>query len=172
MPRTDVLRAALERAVADFSGPAKVRVLLSRPGGLRCRAEPLTPTPDRLRAALSANPIDPANALLYHKTTARTVYDDARASRPGVDAVILWNARGEITEGTEANVVVEMEGRKVTPPLACGLLPGVKRAALLAAGEIQERRVSIDELRAAPAFWLINSVRGWMPADLVADQVR
>jgi para-aminobenzoate synthetase/4-amino-4-deoxychorismate lyase len=169
MPETAALHSALERAVAGFGGPAKVRLLLSRAGELHCTADPLTPKPVRLRAALAANPVDAASVLLYHKTTARRVYDEARASRPDADAVILWNTRGEITEGAEANVVVEIEGRKVTPPLECGLLPGVKRAALLAAGEIQERRIGIDELRAAQAIWLINSVRGWMAAALDAD---
>jgi para-aminobenzoate synthetase / 4-amino-4-deoxychorismate lyase len=42
----------------------------------------------------------------------------------------------------------------------------VQRAALLDTGEIVERRVTVDELRSAQALWLINSVRGWMPATL------
>jgi chorismate binding enzyme/Amino-transferase class IV len=95
-----------------------------------------------------------------------SVTEEARRRRPEADAVILWNDAGEITEATEANIVVEIEGRRVTPPVDCGLLPGVMRQHLLASGAIDERRVAVDDLRGARAIWLINSVRGWMPAEL------
>ena len=51
-----------------------------------------------------------------------------------------------------------------TPPLACGLLPGVLRAELLARGEIAERVVRVDELPRASRLWFINGVRGMLPA--------
>jgi para-aminobenzoate synthetase/4-amino-4-deoxychorismate lyase len=166
------LRALLDDAVADLPGPSKIRVLLSRDGSFSCEAVDLdvsgkAPAGRAYRCALAAEPIDPAGVFLYHKTTRREVYEQARASRPDADAVILWNAAGEVTEATESNVVVEVDGVRVTPPVECGLLAGTFRAALLAAGELRERRVSLDELRAAPRFWLINSVRGWMDAELI-----
>ena len=82
--------------------------------------------------------------------------------------VLLWNDAGEITEATDANVVVEIDGRKVTPPVECGLLAGTMRGALLDAGEVTEQRVTVDQLRSGATFWLINSVRGWMPAALIS----
>ena len=48
----------------------------------------------------------------------------------------------------------------------CGLLGGTLRAELLATGAIRERRVRVDDLEHATGIWLINSVRGWMPAVL------
>ena len=60
-------------------------------------------------------------------------------------------------------------GVKVTPPVVCGLLAGTLRAELLEAGAIQEAIVTLDELRAAPGIWLINSVREWWPATLHRD---
>jgi para-aminobenzoate synthetase/4-amino-4-deoxychorismate lyase len=120
-----------------------------------------------MRLALAADPIDPASVFLYHKTTARGVYERARASRPDADAVLLWNPSREITEATEANVIVEMGGEKVTPPVECGLLAGTLRAELLATGAIRERRVRIDDLPHATAVWLINSVREWMPVTMI-----
>jgi para-aminobenzoate synthetase/4-amino-4-deoxychorismate lyase len=56
----------------------------------------------------------------------------------------------------------------VTPPVECGLLPGVFRAWLLASGQVRERRISLDELRAAQRVWVVNSVRRWRDA-VVAD---
>ena len=89
---------------------------------------------------LAAHPVDPSDEFLYHKTTNRAVYE--RARRPDCDDVILWNPAGEVTETTIANLVVEggmtEQGRRVTPPVACGLLPGTLRAELLATGEVSE----------------------------------
>ena len=162
------LRTALDDAVIDLRGTAKVRLLLSCDGTLACEALDLSALPDApLRVMLTPTPIDKANLFLFHKTTRREVYEAAKASRPDADAVILWNAAGEVTEATDFNVVVEIDGRKVTPPLECGLLPGIQRADLVERGEIVERRVTVDELRAAKRIWLINSVRGWVDAELV-----
>ena len=90
---------------------------------------------------------------------------------------MLWNPAREVTEAITANIVVELDGRRVTPPVGCGLLPGTMRADLLARGEIFEARVTVDELVQAPRFWLINSVRGWQrrrsrSADADAESAR
>jgi para-aminobenzoate synthetase/4-amino-4-deoxychorismate lyase len=161
-------RDMLARAVDDLKGASKVRLLLSRDGSLVCEAVDLGPGPGRpLRAALAAAAVNRGDVFLYHKTTHRAVYEEARASRPDADAVILWNEAGEITEATEANIVAELDGRRVTPPVECGLLAGTLRGALIEERQIVERRMSIDELRLASRLWLINSVRGWMDAELI-----
>ena len=127
------------------------------------QATPLGAKVEPVRAVLADIPVRREEVFLYHKTTARAVYD--RARKPGADDVVLWNEKGEITESTIANVVVEREHARVTPPVDCGLLAGTFRAELLARGEIREAVVSVDELRAASRFWLINSVQGWRTGD-------
>jgi para-aminobenzoate synthetase / 4-amino-4-deoxychorismate lyase len=159
----------LDNAVADLAAPSKVRVLVSQDGSIVCVGMHLAQAADDpLLIALAADPIDKDDVFLYHKTTEREVYERARASRPDHDAVVLWNRDGDITEGTEANIVVELEGVKGTPPIACGLLPGTLRAQLLDDGVIVERRITIAQLREASRIWLINSVRGWVPAEFSA----
>lgn len=161
------MRRVLQDAVGDLRGPSKVRLLLGGDGGLLCEAVDLVPLNDPLRVALAAAPVDPADVFLYHKTTRRKVYERARASRPDVDTVILWNANEGVTEAAESNLVIALDGLKVTPLVSSGLLPGTMRAELLEAGEIVEQIVTIAEFRAAEQIWLINSVRGWMRAVLV-----
>jgi para-aminobenzoate synthetase / 4-amino-4-deoxychorismate lyase len=164
---TPSLRAHLERAVAGSSGPQRVRLLLAKNGDIRVECTPLgsdaTARPARL--GLAASPIDPRNPFLFHKTTNREVY--LHAARPDCDDVVLWNPERQVTESTIANIVVDIGGRKVTPPVHCGLLAGTFRAELLESGAIQESIVTLDELRAAPGLWLINSVREWWAARLV-----
>jgi len=162
-----VVSSMLDACTIDLRGPAKVRLRVGRDGTILCEAVDVADITRPLRAALAPAPIDSSNVFLYHKTTRRQVYDDARVSRPDVDAVILWNEAGEVTEATDYNVVAEIGGRKVTPPVESGLLAGTLRAELLEAGEIVERRIRVAELRGAFRVWLINSVRGWIEARLV-----
>ncbi len=96
------------------------------------------------------------------------MYDAARASRPDCDEVILWNERGELTEGSRTNVVLDLGGQWVTPPVSSGLLAGAFRGWLLAAGQIRERVLTPADLRAARRIALINSVRKWQAAVLVS----
>jgi para-aminobenzoate synthetase/4-amino-4-deoxychorismate lyase len=119
--------------------------------------------------ALAQQPIDSSDVFLYHKTSRRVIYDRARAARPGCDDVILWNERGEITESCTANVVLDLNGELITPPLECGLLGGTFRAWLIAQGQIVERVIPIELWRAARRMWLINSVRKWMEARILPE---
>ena len=159
---TDDVRKALADAVASADGPLRIRLLVGRDGAIRVEQTPLQPSAGPVRVGLAASPIDPADPFLFHKTTNRVAQERARS--PIYDEMVLWNPDREITEAINANIVVDLEGHRVTPPVACGLLGGTMRAELLATGEIHEARVTIARLRAAPRFWLINSVRGWRPA--------
>jgi para-aminobenzoate synthetase/4-amino-4-deoxychorismate lyase len=156
---------ALSEAIRGADRPLRVRLTMTARGGLRVEQAPLEPNAAPVRVALAVDPVDPADVLLYHKTTARHVYDRARL--PGVDDVILWNPQGQVTEATIFNLVVELDGVLVTPPVACGLLAGTFRAELLYRGEIREAVVTIDDLRRASRLWLINSVQEWRPGTLV-----
>ena len=72
------------------------------------------------------------------------------------------NERGELTESTIANVVLEIAGERLTPPVSAGLLPGTFRDELLERGEIREAVITPEMLRQADGVYLINSVRKWM----------
>ncbi|HUH13355.1 MAG TPA: bifunctional anthranilate synthase component I family protein/class IV aminotransferase, partial [Longimicrobiales bacterium] len=135
----------------DLEDEALARVGTSAPG-------PPGPPASLPEVALAQRPVHSRDRFLYHKTTHRAPYEAARAGR--FDAV-LWNERAEATEMTLGNLVVELAGRRVTPPLDAGLLPGCFRAELLERGEAEEAVVTLEALRAAPRLWRINSVREW-----------
>ena len=116
--------------------------------------------------ALASRPVSRWDVRLFHKTTQREPYETRRAEAPGAFDVLLWNEEGELTEFTIGNVVVELDGERWTPPRECGLLAGVMRAELLDRGEIRERIVRVEELPRATRLWLVNAVRGWVPARL------
>jgi para-aminobenzoate synthetase/4-amino-4-deoxychorismate lyase len=149
------------RELAASTTALRVRLQLAANGVLNVTVSELpSPPTGPLRVGLAGQPVDSRNPWLRHKTTRRGVYEAALASRKDCDEVLLWNERGELTEATAANLVVEIDGCEVTPPLACGLLPGVERGRLLAAGRLRERVVRVDELRPGARLWLISSLRG------------
>jgi len=140
---------------------------MARDGSIRVEDMALVEQPAPLKVVVAHEPIDSAQVWLYHKTTHRAIYEQARAQASGYDEVILWNRARQITEATTANVVADVGGARVTPPVSCGLLPGTFREELLARGEIQEGALTIDDLRTASQVWLINSVHEWREASVV-----
>ncbi len=138
----------------------KIRLLLAKDGGITLQAEALGDGAiDPLHVCLAPTPIDSANPFLYHKTTNRQVYEQALALCPGYTDVILRNEKGEVTESSIANIVVELDSELYTPPIPCGLLPGTYRAYLLEQGKVKERVIRKEDLARSPHIYLVNSVR-------------
>ena len=162
------VRAIMEAEAVDTDRPVKIRLRLTRAGTIEVSSAALgRGAPEPIRLALDDVPVDPGDVFLFHKTTARRRYEDARARHPDADDTLLVNTRGQITETSAANVAAKFDGRWWTPPLDAGLLPGTERAALLAEGAMQERPIRIDEAIAAQELAVFNSVRGWRRASLI-----
>jgi len=160
--------ASLKAAVTDRAAPCAVRLTLARDGTIETKVRDLPGAPTQpVRLALDDDPVEPNDVWLFHKTTRRAPYERRREQRPDVDDVLLVNARGEVTESTIANLAVRFGDRWVTPPIDAGLLPGTRRAAMLAGGELDERTVTVEGLRASQEIALVSSLRGWRPAVLV-----
>ncbi len=156
------VRRALATLAATFApGPRRVRLTADSAGKINLSHSRLDPLgPGLPRVAFGSRPVDASDAMLFHKTTCRRVYEEALAARPGFSDVLLFNERGEVTESTIANVAVELDGLLWTPPLVCGLLSGTRRARMIAEGSLKERLMTIDEVTEAPRVFLLNSVRG------------
>ena len=163
------VRGALtEAAASSLKRPLRVRLTLARSGSIAWGALPMpASTNDHVRVALDDVPVDPTDVMLFHKTSLRTRYEEARARHPDADDVLLINTRGEMTESTIANLAVRIDGRWWTPPLDCGLLAGTERTALLAEGVLAERVITRDDVRAAGEIALVNSARPWRTATLL-----
>jgi para-aminobenzoate synthetase/4-amino-4-deoxychorismate lyase len=148
---------------------ARVRLSLSRDGELSYEAEVLTEDArEPLRLVIDSIAIDSRDGRLFHKTTARAPFDAARARYPDVDDVILVNEADEVTETSRANLAVLIDGEWCTPPLACGLLPGVERGRLLEEGRLVERVITRSMCERATALATLSSLRGWREAILVS----
>lgn len=154
---------ALRPAMSDpAQGPRRVRLALAADGALTSECVPLDALPVSPTVALADDRLDAADPLLAHKTTRRARYDAAlAAAREAGDVDWLFqNRAGELCEGARSNLILDLEGRLWTPPVACGLLPGVMRESLLAEGRLHERRLGVEDLRRASRVFICNALRG------------
>ncbi|MCM3764742.1 aminodeoxychorismate synthase component I [Neobacillus niacini] len=164
----DNVRQALHNFSATLEkGQFKVRLLLAKDGRVTIEGTPIAKSDPLVKVVLADKPVDKENLFLYHKTTNRDIYSEFQAKKPA-DAfdVLLWNQDGELTEFTNGNLVVEMDGQLWTPSLTSGLLAGTYRDWLLNSGEIREKTLTLGDLEKATKIWFINSVRKWLEVQL------
>lgn len=109
--------------------------------------------------------------FLRHKTTYRPMYDEAwrAAEQQGGFDALFCNELGQITEGGRSNVFVQIKGTWITPPLNCGVLPGVMRAELIKHLRAQEQILYRSDLLSAQSLLVCNSLRGPLLAKLDAQ---
>jgi len=176
----DTGRAAtfLQELAKTFSpGCCRIRLVLAKDGRLSHAAAacdppvsmalPKKPSPaeNELPAIdFCQSPVDTKTPWCFHKTTMRGLFNKAyeAARAQGLYDSLFFNESGEVTEGCITNVVIFADGEFKTPPVFCGLLPGVMRGRLLADPEVRvvEQVLTERDVRTAEAVFLCNSVRG------------
>lgn len=149
---------ALRAAVPD--APARMRLTLDAAGVVGVQAAALPPARVEWRVGLAEARLDSGDPWLGVKSTRRAGYDAARAGlAAGLDEVIFQNERGEVCDGTITTLFFDRGQGMRTPPLTCGLLPGVLRADLAVPEEVLLAR-DLPGVR----LWVGNSLRGLMRA--------
>jgi para-aminobenzoate synthetase/4-amino-4-deoxychorismate lyase len=159
----------LQRASRKFpQRPCRVRMTLSSDGQLAITHSDYVA--QRFgRVGISKRTVKSGDRFLYHKTTNRALYEEelAAARKRELDDVVFFNERGELTEGAIHNVFVVKRGVWRTPPVGCGLLPGVFRDHFLKTQKnSREAILKLEYLRSAEAIYLCNSVRGIFQVEL------
>ncbi len=93
------------------------------------------------------------------------------ALRDGFDDAIFISHDGEVREATAANVFIVRDGVLMTPPADSSVLQGVTRDYVIECAtrsdiSIRQETLTLADLESADEVFLINSVRGWIPAHL------
>jgi 4-amino-4-deoxychorismate lyase len=153
--------AAVHGALADLPGAAlRVRLTMGHRGDVLVETGPLPPSKPLWALGLASARLHAGDAWLGIKSTNRTAYDRARAALPPtLDEVIFQNERGEVCDGTITTLFFDRGQGMCTPPLGCGVLPGVLRADMLAKGQVREEMLYASKL-ASVRLWVGNSMRG------------
>jgi branched-subunit amino acid aminotransferase/4-amino-4-deoxychorismate lyase len=171
LERYPASRATQEESLAQDK--VLIRLRLANDGTPQVFLEPLIPLEEPVRVCISNVVVQTDDPMLRWKTSWRPAYE--RAAEQARDAncfeALLLNERGEITEGTRTNVFVRIDGQLYTPPLACGLLPGILRERLVAEKTAIEKILQPEDLRSAQELYVGNSARGLLQAQLVESRI-
>lgn len=86
------------------------------------------------------------------------------AKRRGADDAIFVSSDGYVLEGPTSSLIARMGDVFVTPPPVAGILHGTTQRSIFSHLEAQGRAaeyrdLTVDDLRAADAAWLVSSVR-------------
>ncbi|ATD59069.1 aminodeoxychorismate synthase, component I [Janthinobacterium svalbardensis] len=169
----DAARAALLAACAARADdiPFRLRLALRQDGQFTVQSGALSALPETVNILLAPDATTADDLFLRHKSSVRARYDAAwrAAEAQGGFDMLFFNERGELTEGGRSNVFVRLDGRWHTPPLSCGLLPGVQRAAMLAdpVWDARETVITRPMLAQAEAIVVCNALRGALAAKLI-----
>jgi len=199
LPFTDgelAMQITETRDVADVQGEAYIRVLVTRGIGELTYDPHATPTPSiviivkrqvdpppeayerGVRVVIVdvvRNHPDTVNPLIKSNNLLNCALAGQQAIRRGGYEGIMRNYRGELTECTTANLFVVQDGTALTPPLECGLLPGITREFLFEVGTeagiaVREQVLRDEDLFRADEAFLTSTTRELLPIVNVDDR--
>lgn len=165
--------AALDAACAGFQPGLRyrLRLALGQAGQFTVLSGPLTALSEPVGLLVADEAVRADDLFARHKTSIRSRYDAAwrEAEAEGGFDTLFFNERGELAEGGRSNVFVRVNGRWLTPPLACGVLPGVMRSVLLEAPawKASESVITRAMLESAEDIMVCNALRGPLRAYLM-----
>jgi branched-chain amino acid aminotransferase len=181
-PATTLLDAieALLSATGLAGSTAAVRLSYSRGAGARGLAMPPQSQPATCLINASAFTPDPSPVHLHLASIRRAAgnpsaryktlsYGDqvmamAEATAAGASDALMLGQDGRVACASSATIiVVDQQGECLTPPVDDGALPGTTRAALLAAGLVQEAALTINDLSTAQGLATGNALHGVRP---------
>lgn len=169
------IRSELNKLAATLNSGSrfKVRLLLSRNGTFTLASEEMEPDDvSRRTVVIASQRTCSTEPFLFHKTTRRELYDDmfAKCRQDGYADVIFLNEKGQVTEGAISNIFMQRGDKLLTPPVSCGLLNGTCRREILSARRnVEERVLTIEDLKQADVIYLTNSVRGMTKVSLLPE---
>ncbi len=149
-----------ETAPQGPAHPVRLRLTLDANGSAAWETHPLPPTKPEWRLGLAAHRLTSTDPWLTVKSTNRAAYDHARATLPeGLDEVIFLNEHGQVCDGSITTLFFDRGQGMRTPPVTCGLLPGVLRTDLACPEEVLLAK-DLPRVR----LWVGNALRGLIPA--------
>ena len=147
--------------------PHKLRLALYQNQHIEIQTSPVEINLSEKHITLSSIKTHSKDIFLQHKTSHREIYktEYSKYNKQGFYDVIFENEQGQITEACRHNLFIEKNSFLYTPPLSCGLLPGIKRHTLIQNGAI-EKEIFINDLKTADKIFLSNSIRGLVEVKL------
>jgi branched-subunit amino acid aminotransferase/4-amino-4-deoxychorismate lyase len=171
-PNEDSIRSAVaETIAANPYSIGRLRLLFGVDGTLRVTHEEyleiVTPAKLGIRHITQAV-LTPVEKRYPYSQNLQTLAD---AKSAGFDDYILINQDGFISETAIANLVFQVEGEWITPPLSDGVLPGVMRALLVEKNRVIVRQIRADQSFEIVAGFVVSSMKIAQPIGQIGDRM-
>ena len=171
-PSEELIRSAVAETIAENPFPiGRLRLLFGVDGNLRVTHQEYfeVSTNANLGILLSTEQSSSRVEKRYPYTKNLEILMQAKSD--GLDDVVVINRDGFITETAIANLVFEIDGDWITPPLSDGVLPGVMRALLIERNEVVVRRIRASQLNEIRSGFVVSSLKIAQPIGRIGDQV-
>ncbi|MDE1148406.1 MAG: aminotransferase class IV [Azospirillaceae bacterium] len=168
-PMAELAAALADTAAANDLADGALRLTVSAGLGPRGLPRPNPPTPTILVTAAPAGAVLPPARVVVATVTRRNEHSPLsrvkslnyldqilarrQAAAEGADDAVLLNTAGRVAGATAATLFAVLDGALVTPPLADGVLPGTRRAAVMdQLGGVERSLLPADLVRATELF--------------------
>ena len=138
----------------------RCRIALQKNGTFHLVITELTDLPaSYLQAQLTEQKLDLATPFTYFKTSQRDHLSQSDHEQ------IFHLPDGTLLETTIGNLVLEIEGQLYTPPAHLPLLDGIYRRHLLETQQVEEKLLTLNDLKNADRIYACNALRGLYELD-------
>ena len=109
--------------------------------------------------------------LSYIKSTCyiENIIEKENAKKMGYDDVIFLNENGYVTETSCANIFIVKNKEIFTPKVEDGLLDGMIRRKIIEEFQLQEKSITLEELKKSDEVIITNSLMGAMSIKKIDD---
>jgi branched-chain amino acid aminotransferase len=191
----DMVSSVVQAGARAGYANATVRVTVTRGVGPRGVAPPPSPEPT---VVIVMQPLSGVSAVVHERGIDARIasgrrndrsptaglktlaYVDAvvalaQARAAGADDALFLDTHDHLAEATSSNLFLVVDDTLCTPPLSCGVLPGITRAAILECAiklgvDTAERELSLEDLARSREAFLTSSVREVVPLVRVDDR--
>ena len=147
-------------AHVDPSLDYRCRIALQRNGTIQLTITELTDLPaSYLQAQLTEQKLDLATPFTYFKTSQRNHLATKHHEQ------IFYLPDGSLLETKIGNLVLEIKGKLYTPPAYLPLLDGIYRRHLLETQQVEEKLLTLNDLKTADRIYACNALRGLYELD-------
>ncbi|WP_350018807.1 aminodeoxychorismate synthase component I [Streptococcus australis] len=144
----------------DSSLDYRCRIALQKNGSFQLTITELKDLPaSYLQAQLTEQKLDLATPFTYFKTSQRDHLSQSEQEQ------IYYLEDGTLLETTIGNLILEIDGKRYTPPAHLPLLDGIYRRHLLETGQVEEKLLTLKDLEVADQVYACNALRGLYPLD-------
>ena len=149
-----------ELAHVDPSLDYRCRIALQKNGSFQLTITELTDLPaSYLQAQLTEQKLDLATPFTYFKTSLRNHLAAKHHEQ------IFYLPDGSLLETTIGNLILEIKGKLYTPPAHLPLLDGIYRRHLLETQQVEEKLLTLKDLKTADRIYACNALRGLYELD-------